>query len=114
MSVHNARARAINTNNATPASGHSSFAGGGPTTVDWTLSQAQWGNFTYYFCALGLPVVCVAGIIENALSIWVLVAVGPRGGIGPTSRLYYMALAALELGNLLVYYLVNLFGKTHL
>ena len=104
--------RATDTSNATLNSGNSATRVAGSTEVDWSLSQAQWGNFTYYFCALVLPVVCVVGLLENALSIWALVRIGPSGSIGPTSRLYYMALAALELGNLIVYYLVNLFGTT--
>lgn len=38
----------------------------------WTEAESEWGFFHYYFVGYALPVICVIGLIENILSIWVL------------------------------------------
>lgn len=37
----------------------------------WTSSEQEWGFFHYYFVGIAVPIICLVGLIENSLSIWV-------------------------------------------
>lgn len=83
---------------------HFQFAGSSPR-----LSE----NWHFLFTGLVLPTVCVVGVAENALAIYVLAFRLRRGrcGIGATSRAYYVVLAAADIGYLLCYHMSKNFAE---
>ena len=70
-------------------------------------AQESLGNPHYYFAGLVLPLVALAGIVENALVLFVLLRL--TGVLGASTRFYCLAIAASQIGSLLFTHLANNF-----
>ena len=91
-----------------------------------SLSSSLSANWHFLFTGLVLPMVCAVSVVENALAIYVLVfrlrapragsrrgsrVAGGGGGIGATSRTYFVVLAVAHIGYLICYHLSKNFAE---
>ena len=73
--------------------------------VLFSLSLGEWFNIQNYFAAYILPIFMILSIAANVIIITIFCSTRTFIYIAPTARFYYIAIAIVDLGSLLLYHI---------
>ena len=79
--------------------------------VLFSLSLSEWFNIQNYFAAYILPIFMILSIAANVIIITIFCSTRTLIYIAPTALFYYIAIAIVDLGSLLLYHIPENFYR---
>ena len=74
-------------------------------SILFSQSLIEWFNIQNYFAAYALPIIILLAIIANAIIIKIFCSTKTVNNIAPHARFYYIAIAIVNFGTLLLYHI---------
>ena len=71
----------------------------------FSLSLIEWFNIQNYFVAYALPIIILLSIFSNAIILKIFCSKRTVTNIASNARFYYIAIAIVDLGTLLLYHI---------